>query len=165
MRSLPKSVAELDSNKRWTIECYLQLIEEIACDPEAFEAGGPGGEEAKERIRRAARLRGGMAAMVDGLRVELREFWQAFPELQLLGEHFRQVALWKEGRVSPGITDPPSPEQGLEETLAEPMAGYTPEQREAHLMGLRILVRVVVRAHMGQQTASLEAGQDGGEEE
>ena len=50
-------------------------------------------------------------------------------------------------------------------SLAEPLAGYTPEQREAYLMGQRILVRIVVRDHIGRQTASLEAEQDGGEEE
>ncbi len=41
----------------------------------------------------------------------------------------------------------------------------SPEQHEARLMGQRILVRIIVRAHMGRQTASLEAEQDGGEEE
>ena len=41
----------------------------------------------------------------------------------------------------------------------------SPEQREARLMGQRILVTIIVRAHMGRQTASLEAEQDGGEEE
>ena len=41
--------------------------------------------------------------------------------------------------------------KGLEETLAEPMAGYTPEQREAYIVGLRILTRVAVRAHMRRQ--------------
>ena len=58
---MPKGVAELDSNNRWTIETYLQVIEEYACDPDAFGAGGPGREEAIKRIRRAAGRRDGKA--------------------------------------------------------------------------------------------------------
>ena len=101
MRSLPRGVAELDSNNRWTIETYLQLIKEFACNPEPFETSGPGGEEAKERIRQAVRRRDGKAeekAIVDELRAQVREYWQDFPELQLLGDLFRRAALLPEGR-------------------------------------------------------------------
>ena len=55
MRSLPKSVAEVDDNFRWVIDSYLQLIEEIACDHGAFGTGGPtveGGERASSPGRR-----------------------------------------------------------------------------------------------------------------
>ena len=127
MRTLPTSVAESDSNNRWTIEIYLQLIEEFACAPEAFGTGGPGREEAIKRIRRAARRGDGKAeeeAIVDRLRLEVAEFWQDFAELQLLGEHFRRAALRKEGRNSPGITDPPTREEGLR--LARALLDHVP---------------------------------------
>ena len=47
--------------------------------------------------------------------------------------------------------------KGLEETLAEPMAGYTPEQREVYLVGVRILTRVAVRVHMRRQSSRIGA--------
>ena len=127
MRSLSKGDAELDSNNRWTIETYLQLIEEFACDPEAFETSGPGGEEAKERIRRAVRRRDGKAeekAILDRLRVEVPEYWQDFPELQLLGDLFRRASLRKEGGGSPGSTEPPTREEGSR--IARAMLAHAP---------------------------------------
>ena len=127
MRSLPRGVAELDSNNRWVNETYLQLIEEYACDPDAFGAGGPGREEAIKRIRRAAGRRDGKAeekAIVDRLRVEVPEYWQDFSELQLLGEHFRRAALRKKGGGSPGSIDPPTREEGLR--IARAMLGHVP---------------------------------------
>ena len=127
MRSLPRGVAELNSNNRWVNETYLQLIEEYACDPDAFWTGGPGREEAIKRIRRAARRGDGKAeekAIVDRLRVEVPEYWHDFSELQLLGEHFRRAALRKEGRNSPGITDPPTREEGF--LLARAMLEHVP---------------------------------------
>ena len=36
MKSLPTNVTESGSSVRWTIETYLELIEEFACSPEAF---------------------------------------------------------------------------------------------------------------------------------
>ena len=114
MRSLPTNVADSGSNMRWGLESYLEIIEEFACDPEAFGPGGPGGEEVKERIRRAVEQRDEKAedeAILDGLRVKTRELWQDFPELQLLGDHVRRAALRKEGRGSPGSIDPPDRRQ------------------------------------------------------
>ena len=127
MRSLPTNVADSGSTIRWSFESYLEIIEEFACDPEAFGPGGPGGEEVKERIRRAAERRDGRAedeAILNGMRVETRELWQDFPELQLLGDLFRRAALRKEGRGSPGSTDPPSEEEGFR--LAKAMLAQVP---------------------------------------
>ena len=127
MRSLPTSADDWGSNIRWTFESYLEIIEEFACDPEAFGPGGPGGEEVKERIRRAVEQRDEKAedeTILDGMRVETRELWQDFPELQLLGDHFRRAALRKEGRGSPGSTDPPSEEEGFR--LAKAMLAHVP---------------------------------------
>ena len=127
MRSWPKGVAELDRNNRWTIESYLQLIEEFACDPEAFGTGGPGREETAERIRQAVKRMDSEAedkAIRDGMRVQTSELWWDFPELQLLGKHFGRAALRKAGRGSPGCTDPPSRGEGL--LLARELLAHIP---------------------------------------
>ena len=47
--------------------------------------------------------------------------------------------------------------KGLEETLAEPMAGYTPEQREILRNGHRLLARLAIRAHMRRQSPRIGA--------
>ena len=88
VKSLPTNVTESGSSVRWTIETYLELIEEFACSPEAFGTGGPARGETVERIRRAVGKKDGSAeerAIVDRMRVEVREYWQNFPKLQLLG--------------------------------------------------------------------------------
>ena len=49
MRSLPTDVADSGSTIRWIFESYLEIIEEFACDPEAFgprRTGGRGSEGA-----------------------------------------------------------------------------------------------------------------------
>ena len=53
---------------------------------------------------------------------------------------------------------------GRNESQSELIAGYTPEQREAYLRGLRILAKFAVRAHIKQKAAELETAQDAGEE-
>ena len=55
-----------------------------------------------------------------------------------------------------------------DESLAELMSSYTPEQRRAIRKGLRILAKVAVRAHMRRQAATTsepEAQPDGGGDE
>ena len=121
MRSSPTGVAESVSNIRWGFECYMEIIEEFVCGPKAFGSGGPGREETRERIRRAVKRMDGKAedkAIWDGMRFPTRELWQDFTELQLLGDHFRRAALRKDGRGSPGITDPPSEEEALRLAVA-----------------------------------------------
>ena len=121
MRSLPTSVAESVSNIRWGFECHMEIIEEFVCGPKAFGSGGPGREETAERIRRAAKRMDGKVedeAILDGMRFPTRELWQVFTELQLLGNHFRRAALRKDGRGSPGSTDPPTEEEALRLAVA-----------------------------------------------
>ena len=36
----------------------------------------------------------------------------------------------------------------------DPLAGYTPDQRETFLKGFRILADVAIRAHIGRQAAA-----------
>ena len=127
VKSLPTNVTESGSSVRWTIETYLELIEEFACSPEAFGTGGPARGETVERIRRAVGKKDGSAeerAIVDRMRVEVREYWQNFPKLQLLGEHYRRAALRREGRGSPGSTEPPSEEEGRQ--LARALLAHVP---------------------------------------
>ena len=81
MKSMPNGVAELDPNLLWVIENYLNLIEEFACSPKAFGTGGPSGVEAVDSIRLAVVRRDEKAeerAILDGMRAEVREFWQDF---------------------------------------------------------------------------------------
>ena len=54
---------------------------------------------------------------------------------------------------------------GRDASPSELTAGYTPEQLEAYLRGLRILAKFAVRAHMKRKAAEFETAQDGGEEE
>ena len=121
MRSLPTNVAESVSNIRWGFECHMENIKEFACGPKAFESGGPGREETAQRIRLAVKRMDSEAedkAIGDGMRVQTSELWWNFPELQLLGEHFRRDALRKEGRDSPGSTALPSEEEALRLAVA-----------------------------------------------
>ena len=121
MKSMPTGVAELDPNLLWVIERYLELIEEFACDPKAFGTGVRVRGEVVERIRWAAVRRDEKAeemAILDGMRAEVREFWQEFSELHLLGENFRRAALRKDVRGSRGRTDPDSLKEGLRLAMA-----------------------------------------------
>ena len=127
MRAFPKSVAEVDDNFRWVIDSYLKLIEEFACDPGAFGRGGPTVEEVNERVHRAVEQEDREVedeAILGGMRVQTREKWQDFPELELLGDHSRRAALRKAGRGSPGATDIPTHEEGLR--LARAVLAHAP---------------------------------------
>ena len=53
---------------------------------------------------------------------------------------------------------------GRNESPSELIAGYTPEQQDVYLRGLRILAKFAVRAHMKQKAAELETAPDEGEE-
>ena len=116
MRSWPTSVGELDDNVRWAIDSYLKTIEEFARDPSAFGTAGLSTEEVNGRIGLAVERMNKQAeeeAILDGMRVQTRELWQDFPELELLGNHFRRAALRNAARGFPGTTDPPTEEEGL----------------------------------------------------
>ena len=103
MRLLPEGIDEVGPNLQWAIECQLRFIEEVACAPQASGTGGPGKEEAMERIRRVLKRRDKEAtgaALADWMRAEVREWWQAFPERQLLTQLFQWSALRGKGRTS-----------------------------------------------------------------
>ena len=117
MRLLPEGIGETGPNLQWAIECQLQLIEEVACAPQASGTGGPGREEAMEPIRRALKRRdkeATSAALVDWVRAEVREWWQAFPERRLLSDLYQRAALRGEGRKShDGPSGLPTHREGL----------------------------------------------------
>ena len=100
MRLWPECIHESVLNLRWGIELRLQLIEEVACAPQASgTGGGPSKEEAEKRLRRAVRRRDTEAedaAFADWMRVEVREWWQAFPERRLLTDLYRRAARQRE---------------------------------------------------------------------
>ena len=116
MRLLPEGFHEVGPNLRWGIEWRLRLIEEVASTPQSSGIGGPGMEEGMERIRRAQERRDRKAedeAMVDYMRAEVREWWQDFPERQLLTGLYRRAALERERRGSTDSGRPPDLEEGL----------------------------------------------------
>ena len=53
---------------------------------------------------------------------------------------------------------------GRNESPSELIAGYTPEQQDVYLRGLRILAKFAVRAPMKQKAAELKTAQDAGED-
>ena len=100
MRLLPEGFHEVGPNLRWGIERRLRLIEEVASTPQSSGSGGPGLKEGMEAIRRAQKRRDGKAedeAIVDYMRAEVREWWQDFPERQLLTGLYRRAALREGG--------------------------------------------------------------------
>ena len=116
MRLLPEGFHEVGPNLRWGIEWRLRLIEEVASTPQSSGIGGHGMEEGMERIRRAQERRDRKAedeAMVDYMRAEVREWWQDFPERQLLTGLYRRAALERERRGSTYSRRPPDLEEGL----------------------------------------------------
>ncbi len=116
MRLLPQGIPEASRNFRWGIELRLQLIDEVVCDPQAVDIGGPRMEEAEERIHRAVE-RGDTeteeAAFADYMRAQVRESWQTFRERQLLIDLYRRAARRREGRGSPNSRRRPFPREGL----------------------------------------------------
>ena len=116
MRLVPTGNTELNLNNRWVFEKYLELIEQFACDPDGFGSSGPGLEESVKLIRLAVVRKDRKAedeAILARMRVEVRELWQDFRELTLLGELLRRAALREAGCSSPGGTDPPSCREAL----------------------------------------------------
>ena len=116
MRLLPEAVDELDPNIRWVIERRLQLIKQVACGRQASGTGAPGMEEAMERINRAVEERDRGAedeAVEDYMRAEVREWWQDFPESQLLTGLYRRDARRRAGCGSRDSRRRPSHAEGL----------------------------------------------------
>ncbi len=116
MRLLPQGIHEASRNFRWGIELRLQLIDEVVCDPQAIGSGGPGREEAMERLRLALKLRDAEAedaAFADCMRAEVRKWWQDFPERGLLAALYERAARRREGRGSTNSRRRPTHREGV----------------------------------------------------
>ena len=116
MRLLPEGIAEAGRNFRWGIDLLLQLIDEVVCGPQAVGTGGPGMEEAMERMNRAVERRDRKAedaAIVDYMRAQVREWWQAYPERQLLIDLYQRAARRREKGGSRDSRRRPTHEEGL----------------------------------------------------
>ena len=88
VKLLPKVLADVVPIIRWTIEVRLQLIAEVACGLQASGTIAPGKEQAMKRILQSLGTdwKADQEAIVDYLRAEVWEWWQDFPERQLLTE-------------------------------------------------------------------------------
>ena len=91
-------VGELVGNVLWRFDKRLEVMEEIALDPQGAGTGEPSLMDAKIRLHRASKRGDRKAedeAVVDLIRAETRELWSGTPELKLLTELYRRAALWK----------------------------------------------------------------------
>ena len=126
MRLLPEGISDLDPNLRWIVEESLRLIEDVVCGLQTSGAGAPGMEEADT------------AAIVDDMRSTVREWWQEFPERQLLTELYQRTARRREGRGSPDSRRPTSYSEGLRVAqgllVVIPETGQLDAERESAAM-------------------------------
>ena len=116
MRLWPESIDESDINLRWAVAKHLEVIEEVVCDPQVSKADTPGMEETWERARQAAGRGDREAedeALADRSWAEIRNWWQDFPERDLLASLYQRAA---RRRARSGSTDSrrlPSHQEGL----------------------------------------------------
>ena len=128
MRLLPEDITEISPNLRWGVALRLLILQEIARDPQAFEAGEIGMEESWERAWQAVARKDPKAedeALIDRTRAELRQWWQGFSEHRLFVELYRRAARRESGSGSPDSRRSPSRDEGLR--LAEAMLVDLPE--------------------------------------
>ena len=83
----------MDLIVRGNIDRYLDLIEEVVCEPEAYGIDAPDLEEAAERILRSLGTdwKANEEAILDRMRAELREWRRDRPEVNFL----RRCTNWK----------------------------------------------------------------------
>ena len=114
-RQLPDNLTEYVLNTRWAIARRLELIEALALGSLGPVTDAASREELKKRLLRALELRDRKAeeqAILDYMRDELEEWWQWFPERQLLADLFRRDALRRAGCKDRDRCRRPSPLEG-----------------------------------------------------
>ena len=128
VKLLPIVLADVVPIIRCAIETRMQLIEEIACDPQASGSGAPGKEEAMEGILRSLGRdwKAEEKVIVDCMRAEVREWWQHFPERPLLTDLFRRAARRRAECGSPDSRRRPSHDEGLR--IATPLLADIPDK-------------------------------------
>ena len=115
VKLLPKVLADVVPIIRWTIEVRLQLIAELACGLQASGTIAPGKEQAMKGILQSLGTdwKADQEAIVDYLRAEGWEWWQDFPERQLLTDLYRRTALRRAESGSPDSRRRPDHQEGL----------------------------------------------------
>ena len=128
MRLFPEEISEVDPNFRWGVALRMQMLEELASDPQGFKARAPEMEESWQRAWRAVRRRNRKAedaALVDRTRAELWKWWKGFSECRLFTELYRRAALREAASGSLDRRRRPSRDEGLR--LAAAMLVDLPE--------------------------------------
>lgn len=144
MRLLSTGVAELESNVRWLMEQRVQVVGEVALETPSPGSAGPSDEDANKRIRFAMVRKDREAedkAIVDVIRAETRQWWQDFPERQLLTELYRRAARCREGTGSSDSSRPPSHPEGVRVARA-----LLADVRDANHLDLESESRAVTKA-------------------
>ena len=115
VKSLPRVVADVDPVIRSHIAMRLRYIEEVACGSQVSLTGAPGKEEATKGILRSlgGDWKADAEAIVECHRAEVMEWWQDFPERQLLIDLYRRASRWRAGCGSRDSRRRPSHEEGL----------------------------------------------------
>ena len=116
MRLWPESIEESDINLRWAVAKHLEVIEEVVCGPQVSKADAPDMEETWEHARQAAERGDREAedeALADRSWAEIRNWWQDFPERDLLARLYRRAARRRARSGSPDSRRRPSHQEGL----------------------------------------------------
>ena len=145
---IPQKPAHMDPIVRGNIDRYLDLIEEVACDPQVYGTDAPDKEEAAKRILQSLGTdrKASEGAIVDRMRAELREWWRNVPEpvRQLLANLYRRAAQRKAGRGSPDSNRKPSRDECL--AAAVPLMAHLPDTGPWDLEREHAVVSVVLAA-------------------
>ena len=116
MRFASTGIDEVVDNVPWLVEKRLQVIEELALEPQGTGTADPSIADAIECLHKALDLRDREAedeAVVDLIRAQMREWWPSFPERQLLTDMYRRAGRRKAGRGSADSRRRPSHSEGL----------------------------------------------------
>ena len=115
VKSLPRVVADVDPVIRSHIAMRLRYIEEVACGSQVSLTGAPGKEEATKGILRSlgGDWKADAEAIVECHRAEVMEWWQDFPERQLLIDLYRRASRRRAKCGSRDSRRCPSHEEGL----------------------------------------------------
>ena len=110
MRLASTGVDELVGNILWRFDKRLEVMEEIALDPQGSGTVGSGKRDAYERLYRAWEMGDREAedeAVVDLIRAETRELWSGTPGHEYLTKLYRRAVLRKTGCGSDDGRRPP----------------------------------------------------------
>ena len=116
MKLLLEGIGELDPSHQWMITMYLRILEEVAREPRGSGTGDLSLQETQRRMGDAVvrwDWKAEEAAIVDNLRVHIREWLQDFAERQLLSDLYERAALRRENTGTPDSMRPPSHTEGL----------------------------------------------------